>query len=192
MKDRLMDEILTAALRTFSNVGYGNASVQEICTAAGISPATFYRHYTGKDDIFRVVMQRFNDEETRVLEPIERMDLEEGLLHIAKAHLESMHNSSATEAVRLIYAEAPRFPDIARGLLEGTTQWLTMLMAFLRKHDPTLSRKRSYDLAVLFMDMVGSRYEHESLLGAPGFDRRRRTQHARLAVDVFLGGFRGS
>ncbi|MET0137641.1 MAG: TetR/AcrR family transcriptional regulator [Sphingobium sp.] len=183
-------EILNTALRVFSDKGYGNATVNQICTSAGISLATFYRHYTGKDDIFRVVMQRFHEQEARTIETVENMGLEEGLIHIANTHLSNMRNSPAPEGIRLIYAEAPRFPEIAQEFVNGTMRWLRPLMNFLQKYDVRLSDNQAYDLAILFMNMVGSRLEHEMLLRIDT-EGRKRADHAALAVRIFLNGFTG-
>lgn len=191
MKERLDKEILETALRVFSEQGYGSATVQQICTSAGISLATFYRHYSGKDDIFRVVMNRFNEEAAGVVSPIEHMSLEDGLLHLAQSYLETMRHSSSPEAIRLVYAEAPRFPDIARQFLNGTKNWLRMLMTFLRRDDPKLSHEEAYDLSVLFMDMVGARHQHAVLLRVGELDQAYMQRHAQLVVRIFLRGISG-
>jgi AcrR family transcriptional regulator len=49
--------ILDAAVRRFAVVGYDAASVDDICTEAGVSKGAFYHHYPTKQAIFLALMQ---------------------------------------------------------------------------------------------------------------------------------------
>lgn len=50
--------ILEAALKLFAHSGYEAASVDEICSAAGVSKGAFYHHFPAKQAIF---LQLLND-----------------------------------------------------------------------------------------------------------------------------------
>jgi AcrR family transcriptional regulator len=49
--------ILDAAVRRFSMAGYDAASVDEICSEAGVSKGAFYHHFPSKHAIFLALMQ---------------------------------------------------------------------------------------------------------------------------------------
>lgn len=48
--------ILEAALKLFSSRGYNKASVDEICTEAGISKGAFYHHFESKQALFLALL----------------------------------------------------------------------------------------------------------------------------------------
>jgi AcrR family transcriptional regulator len=49
--------ILDAAVRKFSLAGYDNASVDDICSDAGVSKGAFYHHFPTKQAVFLALMQ---------------------------------------------------------------------------------------------------------------------------------------
>ena len=48
--------ILEAAIKLFSNHGYNKASVDDICSAAGISKGAFYHHFESKQALFLALL----------------------------------------------------------------------------------------------------------------------------------------
>jgi AcrR family transcriptional regulator len=49
--------ILEAALRRFANHGYNAASVDQICTDAGVSKGAFYHHFPSKQAVFLALLE---------------------------------------------------------------------------------------------------------------------------------------
>jgi AcrR family transcriptional regulator len=53
-----LDQIVDAALRTFTAVGYRRARMSDVAAAAGVSPGLLYSYATGKEALFALVVQR--------------------------------------------------------------------------------------------------------------------------------------
>ena len=49
--------IMDAAVRKFANSGYDSASVDDICSEAGVSKGAFYHHFPSKQAIFVALME---------------------------------------------------------------------------------------------------------------------------------------
>jgi len=49
-------KIMDAAIKLFSQQGYNKASVDDICTEAGISKGAFYHHFKSKQELFLALL----------------------------------------------------------------------------------------------------------------------------------------
>ncbi|CAM3610289.1 TetR/AcrR family transcriptional regulator [Smaragdicoccus niigatensis] len=56
------DPLFAAALVEFERYGIRRANVDDIAKRAGVSRSTFYRHFTGKDDILNQLVMRYVDQ----------------------------------------------------------------------------------------------------------------------------------
>ena len=61
LDDEMVPAILDAAERLFSRRDSLDVSIREIAAEAGIPHSAIYRYFTGKDEIFRQVLQRGED-----------------------------------------------------------------------------------------------------------------------------------
>ena len=59
------DRLLRAARIVFARSGFHGASVEEIASEAGFSTGALYSNFTGKEDLFLVLMEREIDEYSR-------------------------------------------------------------------------------------------------------------------------------
>jgi AcrR family transcriptional regulator len=50
------NRVLKAAFELFINQGYHGTSMRQIALAAGLTPASIYNHFPGKEEIFRLVL----------------------------------------------------------------------------------------------------------------------------------------
>ena len=66
-KDQKRDAILDAAYRQFSHYSFRKTSMEDIAQATGISRALIYSDFRNKDDIFRNVSIRLQDQEKRMV-----------------------------------------------------------------------------------------------------------------------------
>jgi len=60
--ERTRERLIDATLEILGRKGYEDARVEDICQAAGSARATFYRHFSGKDDVFDVLLDRLVEE----------------------------------------------------------------------------------------------------------------------------------
>src|SRR6266849_6607428 len=51
--------ILESARRLFNRKGFSEASIGEIMTHAGLTHGGFYRHFTGKDELYAAAVRQF-------------------------------------------------------------------------------------------------------------------------------------
>lgn len=79
-RKRLVD----AAAQEFNSVGYFNTDTNKIAVQAGYAPATYYKHFANKLDIFLAAYRAWVEEEWQKLET--KSDDPEALIRIVIAH----------------------------------------------------------------------------------------------------------
>ncbi|MFD1046538.1 TetR/AcrR family transcriptional regulator, partial [Kibdelosporangium lantanae] len=110
--------ILEAALRVFSESGFGYANIDAIAAAAGVAKPTVYNHFGDKETLFRAVMTDSADESAakivKAINTIPRTDddLAGELGAIAHAVVQCQVSDKGWALQRLLYAEAARMPDL--------------------------------------------------------------------------------
>jgi TetR/AcrR family transcriptional repressor of nem operon len=53
------EKILESARRLFNRKGYAGVSIEEIMSDAGLTHGGFYRHFTGKDELYAAAVRQF-------------------------------------------------------------------------------------------------------------------------------------
>src|SRR5215207_1578894 len=53
------DKILESARRLFNREGYSGVSIEEVMKHAGLTHGGFYRHFTGKDELYAAAVRQF-------------------------------------------------------------------------------------------------------------------------------------
>src|SRR4029434_8975747 len=53
------EKILESARRLFNRKGYFGASIEEIMNDAGLTHGGFYRHFSGKDELYAAAVRQF-------------------------------------------------------------------------------------------------------------------------------------
>jgi len=107
-------EILAAAQRCFVRSGFHGASMQEICSEAGMSPGNLYRYFPSKEALMAGIAER---DRAEVAQQFASADLSQGLFNVLQGMAHHHFAEKPTEQVLLcteVMAEARRNPDIAR------------------------------------------------------------------------------
>jgi TetR/AcrR family transcriptional repressor of mexJK operon len=117
---QLSDRILDVATMLFLGHGFGATSIEAVAKRAGISKRTFYHRFSGKEMLFEAVVRRLIDLWTPPFDTalLEAPSLAEGLRRVAEHMLNVALTPEALALHRMVIAEAPRFPGLARVLHE--------------------------------------------------------------------------
>ncbi|WP_459856382.1 TetR/AcrR family transcriptional regulator [Humidesulfovibrio idahonensis] len=109
-------EILAVAGPLFAANGYQGTSMSEIAAAVGGSKGTLYTYFPRKEALFEaVILQRTQARAAIVFEfPTRTGDLRTVLTRFGLRYLELVVDESSVTLLRLLYNEAPRFPEIGR------------------------------------------------------------------------------
>jgi TetR/AcrR family transcriptional repressor of uid operon len=106
-------EILDAAQRCFSRSGFHQASMQEICAEAGMSPGNLYRYFPSKEAIIAGIAERNRAEAAANFASVAQApNFFEGLAALARQHL--VENDDDVALCAEIMAESRRNPEVAR------------------------------------------------------------------------------
>src|SRR5215813_9806214 len=118
--EQTRERLRTAAHRLFLRQGYLATSVDAILAEAGISSKeTLYRHYANKEALFVDVLSHLTLEEPAFAEQLARLpaphdlpSLHQTLTNLSREILSLMCQPDYLSLVRIIIAEAPRFPQL--------------------------------------------------------------------------------
>ena len=111
--DARPDELLTAALARFREVGYAAARVEEIAAAAGVTVGTVYRYFPGKEALFTALIERHLDARwsrgREITEAYGSQTPREVLSLLLGRLAESLQQPAARDVLLLVVREAAGF-----------------------------------------------------------------------------------
>src|SRR5579859_498245 len=135
------ERLRTAAHRLFLQQGYLATSIDAILAEAGISSKeTLYRHYANKEALFVDVLSHltmeqpgFSEKLSALPAPKDLPSLGHALTLLAREILAMMSQPGYLPLVRMIIAEAPRFPQLGTLFFSTVTRrGLAILIALLQ------------------------------------------------------------
>jgi AcrR family transcriptional regulator len=136
------ERLRVAAHRLFLQQGYLATSIDAILAEAGISSKeTLYRHYANKEALFVDVLSHLTMEQPGFSEklaalptPHDLPQLGQALTMLAREILSMMSQPGYLPLVRMIIAEAPRFPRLGTLFFSTVTQrGLAIITALLQE-----------------------------------------------------------
>ncbi len=187
------EAILTAALDVFLDCGYAAASVDAIAARAGVSKATIYAHFAGKEALFgTLIADRCDACFGRIEQPaLDETGLRAALTKLARDFFDLVTAPEALAMFRVVVAEAARFPEVGRAFyaagpapgLEAITRFFAEIdrRGLLDIPDPRLA-------AEYLVGMLRSDTYLSMLLGLSG---PKRPVEAMIdgAVDLIMRGY---
>jgi TetR/AcrR family transcriptional regulator, mexJK operon transcriptional repressor len=193
---KLNERLLNAAVEVFLEKGFAAASVDEIAARAKASKNTFYNHYGNKEALFEAVMRRKN---TALLESIkakvpEGLPLEDFLPAFAQLLYAEFLKRDTVKLVRVLHAEANRFPQLAN-IFERAGPSLAMkaVAAEFEKHMVSgYLRKANAELAAeQFIQLSLGELTRRVLMGLrPAPSNAEISERITSGIDVFLRAYR--
>ncbi len=144
--------ILAAARKNFLKHGLSHAAMAEIAHDADVSTATLYKHFESKEVLFKEVVQEayapLSDDFTIYLD---KRTAEEILLDLADQYLTSQFDREVNALLRIVIAEVPGEPVLAREMYEQAVEQRYIRLAtvfdkmieakLLKPHDTKLSAR---------------------------------------------------
>ncbi len=136
------ERLRAAAHRLFLQQGYLATSIDAILAEAGISSKeTLYRHYANKEALFVDVLSHltleqpgFSEKLAALPTPHDLPSLQQALTMLAREILSMMSQPDYLPLVRMIIAEAPRFPQLGTLFFSNVTQrGLAIMTALLQE-----------------------------------------------------------
>src|SRR6266853_6273977 len=130
------ETVLAGAERAFLASGFGAVTMDAIAREAGVSKATVYAHFSGKEQLFgaivaRVSERRFGGFSAEALDPV---DIEASLTTIARRFLDLVLSPEGISLNRIILGEVTRFPVLGQVFwAAGPERHRTQIEAFLRR-----------------------------------------------------------
>ena len=124
------NQILEAACTRFSEKGFHQTTIRDICRAAGLSAGAVYGHFKSKDDIIEG-MARLGRQNTRAFVESARTDdgAVRSLANIVRVMVEHLDSESGTLSSRLdvvMWGEALHTPKIHELFVEALfADWTT-------------------------------------------------------------------
>lgn len=133
--EALRKSILDAALQVFIARGLKAASMEGIARAAGVAKITLYRHFETKEQLFVEVARRAQLSVRAQLDSIgdAEVPLETALREIISKLYDGYTHPDYIAVMRMVIAEAGRFPKLGRAMLEDAEQISEPLVDYLQK-----------------------------------------------------------
>lgn len=188
-------QILRAAEDLFLEQGYGAVSMEAIARAAGVSKATLYAHFSGKNALFGCIVADKGQESPLddSLFAADSPDLRPVLLAVGLRLMRFLQRHRTIALQRVVAAESPRFPELGRALYENGpvhfckrfTPWLEaqIRLGRVRSGDPIVATQ--HYLALLRGDLF-----LRGVLGVrPAPDDAEITASVTAAVDAWLRAY---
>ena len=190
------ERLLEIATTMFMEQGFEATSMDGLAEAAAIGKATLYARWADKAALFADVLQR------RILQiygPLEAEfrvtaggDLEVTLRRVAARLLEKGLAPGAVALSRILSAQGPRFPDLARlAVTEGFGRQQRLVAGILAGHadDPRWAIDEPMQLADMFLALVLGRASRFKIFGIPMAPAELEAR-TNAAVSLFLRALR--
>lgn len=131
----LRGSILDAALAMFIARGYEAASMEGIARSAGVAKITLYRHYETKEQLFVEVARRaqLGVRDRLATMTVDEQPLEAALREVITRLYDGYTHPDYLAVMRLVIAEAARFPVLGRAMLDDAAHVTRPLERYLQR-----------------------------------------------------------
>jgi TetR/AcrR family transcriptional repressor of mexJK operon len=196
--ERVTNRLLDAASKFFMERGFEATSMGEIARYARASKETFYRHFPGKEDLFRAVVIRgarmVAGELSAVLLTHETPD--KALAAFGELFLDRILAKDSISFQRMMMMERERFPELVQSLRADGRERVRASLARYLDEQVARGRLRKMDTAVgarQFLDLVAAEMIFAATrCGRPKPSKAQIRQRVEEAIECFLRGYQAS
>lgn len=125
-------QIVSAAVETFQEMGFAQATMDEISARAQVSKRTLYKYFESKENLFHTIAEelgeRFNRSLSIPFSPDKDMRVQ--LTELARAEGALLTAPDVMAACRMFVGEAFRSPEVAEAMQEKATR-MPAITAFI-------------------------------------------------------------
>jgi AcrR family transcriptional regulator len=183
-------EILDAAAACFARDGFHQASMQDICSEADLSPGAVYRYFRSKEEIIEAMCERNMVEDAETIRGAVDTDSSlEAFNELTRIFLLGVSDHESCALCIQLLAEAPRNATILESVRRGRVAVRDTLTGFIRKGQERGEFNQSLDaeavahvMCSLYMGLI------LQLQAEPDIDLMA---YARVVRSLFDGTFAG-
>lgn len=127
-------QVMEAGSKLFTEHGFGAVSMDQVAKTAGVSKATVYAHFQSKEQLFVAIVRAacLSYAENIMPEVRDATDMRAALTRIGRSIAGFLTAPRTMAIYRVIVAEGPRFPDLARRYYEtGPRTFKRLLTQYL-------------------------------------------------------------
>ncbi len=151
--------ILDAAHTAFLRDGFSGTSIDGIAATTGVSKATIYRHYSGKQALLEAVINRAVQDSpvSLAFDSLDDLTLSEALNKFAKTMLSSLSSEDVVDLFRLVVAESKQNPGLGVNFFAAITSVAAIPLAgYLQQVEKSgqISVKNAQLMAFQFIGMI--------------------------------------
>jgi TetR/AcrR family transcriptional repressor of mexJK operon len=191
---RLSEQILGAAEALFMQQGYGATTIEQIAGRIGATKRTIYVRFTDKAGLFHAMVKRVLDARRPDLRTIGiDRGVDERLSDMAMRVLNYALDPDVVRLLRVVTAEAYRFPELARMIEEQAAHGIAWAVGKMLEEEVGLGRLALADTALatrLLLSLVIGAPAKEAGWGASPLSLAARERWVKGAVGLFLHGAR--
>lgn len=186
--------LMEAARQVFLEHGYEGASIEEVMRRVGGSKASLYSYFGSKEGLFFDILAEQSEQFMKDLKIPDAADedVEQTLKAVGRRFLRQMLDENRLGLYRVIFAEAQRFPDLARRFFERGPQRSREAMAQYLQLQAEAGRLDCPDsdfAAAQFFELIKGRPHSAVLFGQAPFARGAGLEaHVESSVRLFLYG----
>jgi TetR/AcrR family transcriptional repressor of mexJK operon len=193
-RGRKAEQIYAAARQIFMESGYEAASMDAVAARAGVSKATIYVHFEGKQALFESIVRRHTETLFSQVElPEKTTDLRQALTILANSFVQMILTPDALSIYRVVAAEAARQPEIgeafyAAGPAYARQKVADYFLSLLRRGMMRMTEAEAPILANLFLSMLSGDCHASAMFGRDQGKACLENQ-IRTAVDLVVSRY---
>lgn len=189
--DQRRDRILSIAKALFFEVGYANATMNEIAARVGGSKATLYAYFKSKEELFSAIIYGHCSFMSDLLQPhIGTKNIAQSLTQLSREILPYILSDGNIRTIQLVIEEGQRNPHLAQmfqQMIEDNGKQLFVTLLQEAHNSGQINAPDAPEAArVLKSLLMGELHFRRVLSVAPEPDMATLNAHIDRAVAVFM------